>query len=175
MCTVFHKIQLYPLGVCVCVCVCVCILIASLTWGELVLFYSYFSLQHLLDLHHKWKFTMTPPSPHPQPGLKPKGTKSMIPTLMEIKREKSLGQRSHTRMTMCVLSCFSRVQFFATLWTVARQAPLSWDSPGKNTGVGYHALLQGIFPTLRSSKHLHLLCLLNYRQIPYHWATGEVP
>ena len=27
------------------------------------------------------------------------------------------------------------------------QAPLSWDSPGKNTGVGYYALLQGIFPT----------------------------
>ena len=23
-----------------------------------------------------------------------------------------------------------------------------WDSPGKNTGVGCHALLQGIFPTL---------------------------
>ena len=22
-----------------------------------------------------------------------------------------------------------------------------WDSPGKNTGVGYHFLLQGIFPT----------------------------
>ena len=22
-----------------------------------------------------------------------------------------------------------------------------WDSPGKNTRVGYHALLQGIFPT----------------------------
>ena len=22
-----------------------------------------------------------------------------------------------------------------------------WDSPGKNTGVGFHALLQGIFPT----------------------------
>ena len=22
-----------------------------------------------------------------------------------------------------------------------------WDSPGKNTGVGYHSLLQGIFPT----------------------------
>ena len=25
----------------------------------------------------------------------------------------------------CVLSCFSRVRFFETLWTVARQAPLS--------------------------------------------------
>ena len=27
------------------------------------------------------------------------------------------------------------------LWTVACQAPL-WDSPGKNTGVGCHFLLQ---------------------------------
>ena len=27
------------------------------------------------------------------------------------------------------------------------QAPLSWNSPGKDTGVGRHALLQGIFPT----------------------------
>ena len=26
---------------------------------------------------------------------------------------------------MCVLSCFSRVQLFANLWTVALQAPLS--------------------------------------------------
>ena len=26
-----------------------------------------------------------------------------------------------------------------------------WDSPGKNTGVGCHALLQGIFPTQRSN------------------------
>ena len=28
-------------------------------------------------------------------------------------------------------------------WTVAHQAPLSWDSPDKNSGVGYHFLLQG--------------------------------
>ena len=27
-------------------------------------------------------------------------------------------------------------------WTVACQAPLSMNSPGKNPGVGYHALLQ---------------------------------
>ena len=26
-----------------------------------------------------------------------------------------------------------------------------WDSPGKNTGVGSHALLQGIFPTQGSN------------------------
>jgi len=36
----------------------------------------------------------------------------------------------------------SHVQLFTTLLTVARQAPLCpWDSPGKNTGVGCHALL----------------------------------
>ena len=29
-----------------------------------------------------------------------------------------------------------------TPWTVARQAPLSVGSPGKNTAVGYHFLLQ---------------------------------
>ena len=30
---------------------------------------------------------------------------------------------------------------------VARQAPLSWNSPGKNTGVDSHSLFQGIFWT----------------------------
>ena len=45
-----------------------------------------------------------------------------------------------------VLSLFSCVQLFVTTWTAAHQAPLSWDPPGKNTGVGCHALLQGIFP-----------------------------
>ena len=29
-----------------------------------------------------------------------------------------------------------------------------WDSTGKNTGMGYHALLQGIFPTQGSNPSL---------------------
>ena len=37
-----------------------------------------------------------------------------------------------------------------------------WDSPGKNTGAGSHALLQGIFPTQGSN-----LGLLHCRQILY--------
>ena len=37
-----------------------------------------------------------------------------------------------------------------------------WDSPGKNTGVGCHALLHRIFPTQESNPHL-----LHCRQIPY--------
>ena len=36
---------------------------------------------------------------------------------------------------------------FVIPWTVVRQAPLSRSFPGKNTGVGCHFLLQGIFPT----------------------------
>ena len=40
-----------------------------------------------------------------------------------------------------------QVWLFATLWTVAPRLLCPWDSPGKNTGVGCHSLLQEIFPT----------------------------
>ena len=64
-----------------------------------------------------------------------------------------------------MLSHFSCVRLFVTLWTMALQAPLPWDSPGKNTGVGCHALLQVIFPTRGSNPHpLHLL----------HWQAGSL-
>ena len=48
---------------------------------------------------------------------------------------------------------------------VARQAPLSLASPGKNTGVGCHFFLQGIFLTQGSNPHfLRLL----------HWQVGSL-
>ena len=50
-------------------------------------------------------------------------------------------------------------------------APLSWASPGKNTGVGCHFLLQGIFPT--QGLNPSLLQLLRYRQILYHCDPRE--
>ena len=40
-----------------------------------------------------------------------------------------------------------------------------WDSPGKNIGVGCHALFQGIFPI--QGLNLCLLCLL-------HWQAGSL-
>ena len=40
------------------------------------------------------------------------------------------------------------------------------DSPGKNTGVGGHDLLKGIFQTQGSNPHL--LC-------PLHWQAGSLP
>ena len=43
-----------------------------------------------------------------------------------------------------------------------------WDSPGKNSGVGCHALHQGIFLTQESNLHL-----LHCRWILCHWATGK--
>ena len=55
-------------------------------------------------------------------------------------------------------SCLTLV----TLWTVACQAPLLWNSPGKNAGVGCHFLLQGISPTQGLT-----LSLLHRRQILY--------
>ena len=45
-----------------------------------------------------------------------------------------------------------------------------WDFPGKNTGVGCHFLLQGIF--LIQGSNLPLLCC---RWILHHWATREGP
>ena len=43
-----------------------------------------------------------------------------------------------------------------------------WDFPGKNTGMGCHFLLQGIFPI----QGLNLSLLLG-RQILFHWDTWE--
>ena len=59
-----------------------------------------------------------------------------------------------------MLSCFSCDWLSATLWTVVCQAPLSMDSPGKNTRVGCDVLLPGIFLTQGSNA-----CLLH----PLHW------
>ena len=44
------------------------------------------------------------------------------------------------------------------LWLVACQASLSVGSPGKNTGLGCHALLQGIFPTQGLNLCLCVFC-----------------
>ena len=45
-----------------------------------------------------------------------------------------------------------------------------WNSPGKNTRVGFHFLLQGIFPTQGSN-----LGLWHYRQILYHLSHQGSP
>ena len=61
-------------------------------------------------------------------------------------------------------SCISDSLQSYGLWPTKLFCP--WDCPGKNTRVGCHALLQGIFSTQGSN--LHLLCLL-------HWQAGSLP
>ena len=78
---------------------------------------------------------------------------------------------------VCVCVCIKYVcvhakllQSYPTLCNLVDCSPpwllCPWDSPGKNTGVGYHALLQGIFLTQESNPHLlHLL----------HWQVDSLP
>ena len=61
--------------------------------------------------------------------------------------------------------CFSHSVVSDSLWPHGLQPArllCLWHSPGKKTGVGYHSLLQEIFPTQESD-----LDPLNYRQILY--------
>ena len=61
--------------------------------------------------------------------------------------------------------------------TVAWQSPVHGDSPGKNTGVGCHAFLQGIFTTQESNPGLphcrQILYCLSYQENPWilEWAA----
>ena len=60
---------------------------------------------------------------------------------------------------LLLLSRFSRVQLCATPETAAHQAPSPWDSPGKNTGVGCHFLLQCVKVKVKSLSHVRLLAI----------------
>ena len=62
----------------------------------------------------------------------------------------------------------SRVLLFGIPCTVACQALCPWDSPGKNTGVGSHFLLQGIFLIQGSN-----LGLPHCKYILYHLNQGS--
>ena len=65
-----------------------------------------------------------------------------------------------------MLSCFSCVQLFATLWTIAHQALLSMGLTRQEYCSGLPCPPPGIFPTQRLNPHL--LCLL-------HWQTASLP
>ena len=63
---------------------------------------------------------------------------------------------------MCVCVCVCSESHSVTsdsLWPYGLYSP--WNSPGQNTGVGSHSLLQGIFPTRGSNSGLpHCRCIL---------------
>ena len=79
----------------------------------------------------------------------------------------SASVRVHTHVR-AVLSHFSHVRLFVTLWTVARQASLSigFSRPESWSGLPFPS--PGIFPT-----HKLKPGLLHYRWILYHCTTWE--
>ena len=83
--------------------------------------------------------------------------------LLDSKVELVYGQRAKVKVLV--------TQSFLTLCNPMDCSPLRllcpWDSPGKNTGVGCHFLLQGIFPTQGSN-----LGLPHCRQILYGQRLG---
>ena len=64
----------------------------------------------------------------------------------------------------------NRVQLSVTPWTVAHQAPLPMGFSRQEYGVGFHALLQGIFPTQGLNPGLP-----HGRRILYHLSHQESP
>ena len=80
-------------------------------------------------------------------------------------------------LNICVCVCVFTLSCSAVSYSLWPHDPTRllypWDFLGKNTGVGCHCLLQGIFPTQGSN--LHLLCLLHCKQILYYWAIREAP
>ena len=80
------------------------------------------------------------------------------------------SQGSRYRRNIVVFQLLSRVQLFTTLWIIAHQASLSMGLSRQEYWSGYHALLQGIFPTQGWNPYL-----LHYRWILYHWAPKESP
>ena len=65
-----------------------------------------------------------------------------------------------------MLSCFSRVQLFATLWAIARQAPLSMGFSRQEYLSGLPGPPPGDLPD--PGIEPHLLSLL-------HWQVGFLP
>ena len=87
---------------------------------------------------------------------------------------KSTGHARHMCVCVCVCVCVCMCVHVYSVMSDSLQPhglyPMRlfcpWDSPRKNTGVGCHALLQGIFPTQGSN--LRLLCFL-------HWQEDSLP
>ena len=66
----------------------------------------------------------------------------------------------------CLLSSFSCGQLCNRM-DCRPPGSCPWDSPGKNTGVGFHALLQEISPTQGLNEHFFKVACIG-RWVLYH-------
>ena len=88
---------------------------------------------------------------------------------LPLRRTLVVALRAHQDKPGCVCSVLSCSVVSDSVrpygwWPTRLLCP--WDSPGRNTGVGCHFLLQGVFLTQGLNQHLlHLL----------HWQEGSLP
>ena len=86
--------------------------------------------------------------------------------LLAIDTVKLHNKEAHNLKGLLHACVLSHIQLCAPLGLQPTSLLCLWDSRRKNTGVGCHVLLQGIFPT--QGLNPHLLCLL-------HWKVGSLP
>ena len=73
-----------------------------------------------------------------------------------------MEEKHSYKMLVCVQSC----KLSVTIWTVARQVPLSVEFSRQEYGVGSHFLLQDVFPTQGSNLHLYVSCTGRWILLP---------
>ena len=94
---------------------------------------------------------ITPPDILQAMGQFPTTENNLDPEVSIVQVEKLWFSLS---LDTCVLSHFSHVQFFVTLWAVALQAPLSMGFSRQEYWSGLPCSPPGEFPDLRSKQHL---------------------
>ena len=118
---------------------------------------------------HSFKLTMLPPPLGFEPTL------SSAPRFLFFILCEFVCRGVCLYYTFYFMCCTKLLQSCLTLCDTMDCNPpgssVHWFPPGKNTGMGCHFLLQGIFPT--QGWNPCLLWLLHCRWILYLWATGE--
>ena len=90
--------------------------------------------------------------------------------------DRSQTEKGKSHMIPCVLSHFSHVQLYATLGTIARQAPLSMGILQAGVLSGLPCPPPGDFPNSGNEPESPTTPALQADlQILYHWATGKGP
>ena len=130
-----------------------------------------------VPVHSRKEYQSGLPFPYPgdlpNPGIKPGSPALQVDSLPSEKPGKPPHRPTHTLneiLCACVLSCFSCVWLFATLWTVARQAPLSKEFSRQECWSVLPRTPPGHLPNPGSN-----LCCLHYRWILHCWATRKDP
>ena len=160
--TVSHSRLCSQAPVAVLICSAVTSVSASSTAGFISLLRQHICLDHLPNkslAHNSLSQGLLPRHPSWQKPVK--GILSPIAFLFRNRKHQCPLQNVLSKALL--LSRFSHVRPFATLWTVTLQAPLSMGFSRQGYWIDCHLLLQGIFLTQESNPGL-----LHCRQILHH-------